>query len=166
MTFDRKAYYREYNQRPDRKRANVLATQRYLDADPTRRDKQRAYNSEYAKREDVKEVRKQKTAEQRAKREEGGTIRRPPGAGHLNAQGYVVISGRYEHRIVMEESLGRPLAKFENVHHKNGIRHDNRIENLELWVKAQPCGQRPEDLVQWVLENYLDLVLSHLNFND
>lgn len=52
----------------------------------------------------------------------------------------------------MEQMLGRKLASHENVHHKNGNRSDNSPGNLELWVTAQPSGQRPEDLVQFAYE--------------
>jgi hypothetical protein len=67
---------------------------------------------------------------------------------------------RSGHRTVMEQILGRPLASFETVHHKNGRRADNHPGNLELWTKPQPSGQRPEDLVAWVVEHYPDLVAA------
>lgn len=60
------------------------------------------------------------------------------------------------HVLVMEQQLGRRLVAPENVHHKNGIGHDNDPSNLELWLKMQPSGQRVEDLMKYIAEFHAD----------
>lgn len=81
----------------------------------------------------------------------------------INSSGYVLIfrpehpnaqkrGTILEHVYVMSEHIGRPLLPNENIHHKNGVRCDNRIENLELWCVNQPKGQRVSDLLDWAVE--------------
>lgn len=100
-------------------------------------------------------------------------LARPKGSGSITAEGYVyhATQGDYEHRLVMSETLGRPLMPWEHVHHKNGVRNDNRAGNLELWVAPskfdgssgrQPFGQRLEDLLRFVVEAYPDEVTAML----
>ena len=92
------------------------------------------------------------------------------GLGYINSNGYRIVyrdgCQMPEHRVVMEEVLGRLLEPFEHVHHRNGIKTDNQPENLELWVSPtkgrQPFGQRVADLVAFVAEHYPDEVRALL----
>ena len=85
----------------------------------------------------------------------------PNGQGTIMWNGYraFYVDGKrqFEHRMVMEAHLGRPLASHEKIHHKNGVRDDNRIENLEVWCTQQPAGQRLTDKLTF----YVEFLESH-----
>ena len=92
----------------------------------------------------------------------GGTTR--------HKAGYVMVRRRehprsgksgyvFEHIVVAEAMLGPHLVLGESVHHRNGVKHDNRPENLELWTRPQPSGIRASDAIEWahtILDRYGD----------
>ena len=95
-----------------------------------------------------------------------GWLGRDVGSRRTNAGGYIVVkvgrnTWKKEHRVVMSEHIGRPVRRDETVHHKNGIRDDNRIENLELRPGNHPKGVTAHDAVEharWILSTYGDLL--------
>lgn len=74
------------------------------------------------------------------------------GSGYIRERVEGEKQGILQHRIVMERMLGRKLVPGKTVHHKNGVRTDNRPENLELWFSGHPAGQRVEDLLCFARE--------------
>lgn len=89
------------------------------------------------------------------------------GQGSITSDGYRVLmingkKGIREHRYVMEQVLGRYLWPWEKVHHRNGVRADNRPENLELWITQQPSGQRLDDLLDFMISHYADELKARL----
>jgi hypothetical protein len=99
-------------------------------------------------------------------------VGRPPREGRrfIDSQGYAHVrvgkAWMPEHRVVMMGMLGRELRKGESVHHKNGRRADNSVENLELWVGPIRPGARATDLLcphcqqPWLADAPTDLRVS------
>lgn len=87
-----------------------------------------------------------------------------PNHPNSNTNGWIL-----EHRLIMSKILGRTLYKNENVHHLNGNKLDNRPQNLELWFRQQPPGQRVEDIISYaqeILLKYNKILCNFTNKNE
>ena len=146
-----KKCFSEYNNSPRQK-----ARRKQYKGAYRKTEKYKAYMKEY-----MKEYSKTQRRLRGIKERKGPALRTTNGGyvyiykpDHPNsgARGYV-----REHIYIMSGKIGRSLGKKETVHHKNGIKDDNRLEDLELWTSSHPSGQRVSDVIEfceWYLAKY------------
>ncbi len=149
----------------DRRKNDPIFKEKWRKSENERRRRKRANDIFLRLAQNEKE--KEKYRKKHDIRSDADLKRAVKGSGTITKHGYRQIAKKnhpnsnrhgviFEHVLVMSEYLGRPLKEKERVHHKNGIRHDNRIENLELWTHSHPYGQRVEDKIEWCKE-FLEL---------
>jgi len=66
--------------------------------------------------------------------------------GVLKKTSYKKYLGRHEHRVIMENYLSRKLIKGEIVHHLDGNRHNNSIENLQLMTQSEHIKEHIKEM--------------------